>query len=510
MDATRTPFFRHRRVTRETCAHRRTQVNKNARVTAYSDGKSTALISSGGCPPSYTHIHTPTHALFWCLPIDALEGKEAGAEADMSVRGATLSGRKELLQWLNSLCDAEYPAVESLRDGAAYCTIVEAAIGRIAQNCAAVQSPETPVATSRAEQAHAYLAKLDWSATPVVCEATDPSLDSVAVHDACLRNNGLLQDMLQDCVPPEYRTAVDTHRLAAGKLQDHVVLLRWLYTFMSKVLAQYSKKALEKRAGVVVGAVEGVRLNRTARLRSGQSGSTGPHTARASSARSRGPPADLPRSGDSIPPQSSSARQSPPQPSPRAGTHRDTREVGPGRSTSPPRTPPRSGDFAGHTQEHGPASARTPRSSRDNATTPPPAPISASAEEVLRERTVHAHYTRGTITVPEAFRTTLVSMRNQVEELEGHVLRLHEFHNTNLTRRTAPSVGQGGGVSADSGDRVMLSLEELGELLEERDRLAHQYAAVDAIVSRVLEEARRRGTPVTPLLRDVVELLRPA
>ncbi|CAJ1008731.1 hypothetical protein Q4I28_004044 [Leishmania naiffi] len=443
----------------------------------------------------------------------------------MSTKSAAFSGRKELLQWLNNLCNAEYPAVESLRDGAAYCTVVEAAVSRIAQNCAAIQSSEAPVTKSRADQAHVYLVKLDWSATAAVCESADPALDSVSIREVCLHNMRLLQNMLQECVPAEHRNTVDTNRLATGKLQDHVALLRWLYLFMSKVLAQYSKKALEKKAGVVAGTVEGVKLNRTAWLRSRQSSSSDrrevcalaqPHENRI----------DFTREENSTAPRRLPADRSPSRTSPREKAHhacsdpaRDSSSlfrtpigmnVGPTLGLASPRGGLPDADIR--------TSSPSPRTTL--VTGPSKGHMSESAKEVLRERTVYAHYTRGTIAVPEFFRATLVGLRNEVEELERQVLYGQERHNYHLTHR--PGKGETDrvlSIAAAKYDqntrrcqegRETLSLEELGELLEERDRLAQQYATVDAVVTRTLQSVRSQGKPIPPLLRDLVELLHPA
>ncbi|GET88779.1 hypothetical protein, conserved [Leishmania tarentolae] len=443
----------------------------------------------------------------------------------MSARSAALSGRRELLQWLNNLCDSEYPAVESLRDGAAYCTIVEAAVSRIAQNCAATQSSETPVTKSRADQAHVYLAKLDWSATAAVCENADPSRDSVSVREVCFHNMRLLQDMLQECVPAEHRSTVDANRLATGKLQDHVVLLRWLFLFMSKVLAQYSKKALEKKAGVVAGTVEGVKLNRTARLRS-QQASTSDHREAPALTQPHENKIDLLREENNATLRWVHADRNPSGASPRERAHHD-RGDSVRNSNSSFRTPirPNSGPTPAPASSRGglpDAGIRTSSTSAraTPATGPPKRHVSESAEEVLRERTVHAHYIRGTIAVPEAFRSTLVQLRDEVEELERQVLSAQERHNYHLTHRvcggetdrvlSVAAARYGEDTTSGQEGRETLSLEELGELLEERDRLSQQYASVDAVVTRALQSARSQGKPIPPLLSDLVELLHPA
>ncbi|KPI83051.1 hypothetical protein ABL78_7930 [Leptomonas seymouri] len=436
----------------------------------------------------------------------------------MALRSAALSGRKELLAWLNSLCSSTYPSVESLRDGAAYCTVVEAAVSRIAQNCAATHSSEAPIASSRAAQAHAHLSKVDWSATAFACEGSDPSLDPMSVQAACAHNMQLLQVMLHDCVPAEHRYTVEASRLAAGKLQDHVLMLRWLHSFMSKVLAHYSRKALEKKGEIVTGAVEGVKLNRTALLRGSQANGAadrGGHAAARALERGAGPQKSLSHMHhvDAARGVAGCSPSRSPSPAARSLHAREQEKLRlPGSAAHEEGRPPHARTQRG---DRGYPSA-TPRSS--GVAGPSAGTAAGIGEEVLREKPVHSHYTRGTIAIPEHLCETLVSLRNEVEEVEEIVLYAQEQHNFYLTQPANGTSTYTHSAAVRSIDRQpqyklnareTLSLEELGKLLEERDALAQQYAALDAVVTNALRKAQTQGKEISPLLLNLVDLLRP-
>ncbi|EAN82972.1 hypothetical protein C3747_21g120 [Trypanosoma cruzi] len=178
------------------------------------------------------------------------------------------SGRGELLLWINSVCTAQYPSVESLRDGVAYCTIVDAVTSRVAENCTALGLPEAKIAQSRAKRASLLLSRVEWGVTTVTCINQDPSSDTLQERGHCEKNMQTLQFMLRGCVPQEFSLEVDVTRLAAGKLQEHIMLLKWMYQFLKKMLNTYSRSALERRANTSEGAghVEGVRPTRAMKL----------------------------------------------------------------------------------------------------------------------------------------------------------------------------------------------------------------------------------------------------
>ncbi|EKF26896.1 hypothetical protein MOQ_009396 [Trypanosoma cruzi marinkellei] len=178
------------------------------------------------------------------------------------------SGRGELLLWINSVCTAQYPSVESLRDGVAYCTIVDAVASRVAENCTALGLPEAKIAQSRAKRASLLLSRVEWGVTTVTCNNQDPSSDTLQERGHCEKNMQTLQIMLRGCVPPEFSLEVEVTRLAAGKLQEHIMLLKWMYHFLKKMLNTYSRSALERRANTSEGTghVEGVRPTRAMKL----------------------------------------------------------------------------------------------------------------------------------------------------------------------------------------------------------------------------------------------------
>ncbi|KAH9593415.1 hypothetical protein LSM04_004124 [Trypanosoma melophagium] len=178
------------------------------------------------------------------------------------------SGRGELLLWINSVCSAEYPSVESLRDGVAYCTVVDAAVNRVAENCKVFGLQSAHSAQSRARRSSQLLGRLDWDVTLTTCTNQDPSLDSLQERGQCEKNIQILQLMLRSCVPPEFSLEIDITRLASGKLQEHIMLLKWTYQFMTKMLNTYSRTAIERRLSNNGGAgcVEGVRMTRAMKL----------------------------------------------------------------------------------------------------------------------------------------------------------------------------------------------------------------------------------------------------
>lgn len=392
-------------------------------------------------------------------------------------RAAEPRGRKELLFWLNSLCNAEYPAVESLRDGTVYCTVIEAAVSRIAQNCIACHTTDREEMRRRANQAAKALSLLEWSATASVCENVDQSLDTMTVRKVCRKNIDVLQDMLRHCVPPDHVRTIDGERLSRGKLQDHVKFLQWLYQFMTKVLSQYSKSALEEKAERKTGLVSGVRLNRATKLLEHKRhaptqeflcvpthqldstvtiGSDGmPKSTRQSTSRTTNSPGVYPhKSVQLFPSCASEATLGLPVDVPRTRT--DTHEAAEDVPAEPVGTP---------------AAAPSPAS-------------------------VVSHYQRGATAIPSELKDILLQLRSSVEELESNVYASHETHQQSLTREES--------IPDDLTPLSCLPLSGLGKLLEQRDTLAQVFAAVDSIVHK----HHARGLP-TPLLTDMCAILYP-
>lgn len=397
----------------------------------------------------------------------------------MSLRQGEPRGRSELLLWLNSLCNAEYPAVESLRDGAAYCTVIEAAVRRAAQNCVALDLREAPSLEEQAKRAGMLLFKLDWTATPAVCENVDSSLDSMGVHETCKKNMEVLQDMLRTSVPPSYKREIDINRLASGKLQDHVLLLRWLYRFVSKVLADYSKKTLERKSYESARELTGVKLNRTSRLReqmsAGDSGSRiSPRQGKPDEARRHQHAQPLASDGG-VPRSSSDAR-----------TSRDREE---GVSQGPGRTSSSSLQAAEIPQA---ASSRSPAA----------VPASAAARTAAQpELTALEYYSGGTVTVPKTLKDLILDLRRDVEAVEGLVLMANEQHQKCLTEdNSLPPcpVGEATRALVESTaalspiESSTVSLQKLGALLEERDALARTVGDAVAVLQRFQEDSACR------------------
>ncbi|CBH13306.1 hypothetical protein, conserved [Trypanosoma brucei gambiense DAL972] len=178
------------------------------------------------------------------------------------------SGRAGLLSWINKMCSAQYPSVVSLRDGAAYCSVVDATANRVAENCAAFGVPELTIYQKRAKRSSQLLARVSWGTTLATCANQDPSLDSIKERNQCERNMQTLQIMLYECLPPEFSLEIDVPRLACGKLQDHVQLLKRMHIIVGKLLTLFSKQSLELRirSSSNFGCVEGVRITRAMML----------------------------------------------------------------------------------------------------------------------------------------------------------------------------------------------------------------------------------------------------
>lgn len=356
-------------------------------------------------------------------------------------------GRSELLGWINQLCNADYPTVESLRDGAAYCTIIEAALSRLAKNSTSVQSQDWRGTAERADKAKVFLAKVDWTATTHVYECTDPSLDTALIREVCLKNMWILQSMLRNCLPSDCLMDVNPERLATGKLQEHMAFLTWLGSFVKRLLTRYSKAELSKKKAVSAAPkVEGVKLNRAMILleekRQGRPGGN--------------------RTSSSLPGRSSSL-----------SVIESSQRMSSRTSSCPP------------VQKRESSEAPQQKVLKETSNTNK-VPIT-TRDHTPRER-------METIGIPENFSEALVSARAEVEELEAVVLREHNAYQKWITDPT----------NAPNTMERIVSLESLGKLLEERDSLAHSYGEIDEIIrNRVLQGAS------TPLLMHICSILYP-
>ncbi|CCW65330.1 unnamed protein product [Phytomonas sp. EM1] len=413
-------------------------------------------------------------------------------------------GRSELLRWLNNLCNFEYPAVESLRDGASYCTIIEATVKRIANNCSSFSLADADRMTARASRASALLSRVDLSITAIVCENIDPSLDTASVRNACRNNMTIFQEMLRECVPPKHKFEIDVDRLAMGKLQDHVKLLQWLYQFMSKVLAQYSKSALEKRIHQEPGKVEGVKLNRSIILLEQK--------------RLEKEASDL-RRGNRRPSQSSEIRGASTSNNvvePKEQISNDPASFSIGKDSAVPSSEAQELPAPGKKIVHAATDVRyaaqedaPPVGSRvAGSSSRKPCSTSRPHSETRKRNTAPSpFYQTGSVLIPESLKQLLSSLRHEVESLEGVVMQAHENHYSNLTRRRSPIRGleEMQDEPKTAPPTNIPSLQELGELLEERDVLAQQLAGTDAVVQRFC----RKGVP-TPLLAGLCSILYPS
>lgn len=102
-------------------------------------------------------------------------------------------GRHELLQWVNSVAQAEYPSIESLCDGIAYCQIFEAI------------HPNS-INTSRMT----LVTKLPLE---------------------CMRNLRLLESAMKNLSIP---ITVSLDKMANGRFQDNIIFTQWLFNYSRK------------------------------------------------------------------------------------------------------------------------------------------------------------------------------------------------------------------------------------------------------------------------------------
>ncbi|KAH8609054.1 hypothetical protein ERJ75_001238000 [Trypanosoma vivax] len=186
----------------------------------------------------------------------------------MNSTSNNLLGRTALLQWVNNVCSTQYPSIESLRDGVAYCTIIEAVLCRVTDNCVLLSSSEAEDFNLRAQHASYLLSRLQWEVTLLTCRNAAPSSDSIQEHSICRKNFNILQFMIRDCLPPGFFIEINVARLSSGMLQDHLRLLRWIHDFVRRMLDKYSKLAIRRRLRDEhsLGSVEGVRMTRALML----------------------------------------------------------------------------------------------------------------------------------------------------------------------------------------------------------------------------------------------------
>lgn len=150
------------------------------------------------------------------------------------------TGRLELLRWINAQSQQYYPTIESLRDGVAYSSLVASTIEKHGTH-----QPSAKPSGGLSTKPSSFLARLDTDVTYLVTvgaagtsvqpQAPDPSQDSMQTRSRCEKNFLVLQDLLHQCVPPSMSLRLDTKRLAAGKLQEHLRLLQWCCQFVHRI-----------------------------------------------------------------------------------------------------------------------------------------------------------------------------------------------------------------------------------------------------------------------------------
>ncbi|CAD2220732.1 hypothetical protein AGDE_09431 [Angomonas deanei] len=425
-------------------------------------------------------------------------------------------GRSEYLFWLNSLCRTEYPAVESLRDCAAYCTVIEAATRRIAENCVKYDHKDAWAYAKRAEFAEKAIQKIDWKASLEVCENIDPSKDNRTVRSICRKNSLLLQDLLANSIPPNFSTDVDIERMASGKLQDHIKVLEWLFNFMTKVLDSFSDEALTNNvcAGPY-GDVEGVKLTRSVKLlgreRRRKSATSFPND--------ESTDVTTPDSRRQVSPRHPSLRTSSTGPARQLRTAKPSRVPDSFSESKPKRTQSsRAYQSAGKT-ENG-LVGKNDDGSRGGRESPPAADTPSALHSAEIRKISHSSpstaflYSRGSTAVLEIQKNTLVSLRQEVEELEALILNAHEKHQCALTESSNVVYQPREEVlpflvnpEYTPPDNQSVGLQELGRILEERDSLYFKYLATEKIVNRY-EEQKNSTTP-SLLLERIQQILYP-
>lgn len=443
-------------------------------------------------------------------------------------------GRSELLAWVNQLCKSEYPTVEALRDGAAYCTIIEAGVSRIGKNCAAAGFPDYNGATQKAEKCKGLLSKVDWSATAHVYEATDPGQDTAQISAVCLKNMTLLQQMIRLCVFREISIEIHPPRLSSGKLQEHLQFLTWLCGFIKKVLTQYTRTEISRKNDPLLHSVEGVKLNRAMMLleekRLGKP------------VLSRHTVASDNRTGQRVLPSSSvttrisRVERSPAQraiscpPSSERSSLRMVSETIPNtqllqRRSSTPLS------FPTPTHMSNKLGLEEIKENYVNEETEPSCdpgggkmePQQNAAPSHSRSRHQNDTSSRGgtrrpfrstcdgraspipCVSIPSSYKDSVVDLRGMIEELEQLIWKEHEEYQNSIVP-AGVEICEVDEVPPQSGagERI-ISLHNLGKLLEERDKLAQTYMAVEEII----KENVTRGMS-TPLLMNICSVFYPS
>lgn len=377
-------------------------------------------------------------------------------------------GRNELLEWINHLCGAEYPSVESFRDGAAYCTVIEAGASRLGKNFSSAGFPDWNGAVEKAAKAKSYLNQVDWSATAHVYEYADPAQDTAHVRDVCNKNMKVLQKMLGFCVFSEFSIEINPDRLAGGKLQEHVQFLSWLCNFIRKILTYYTRSKIVKRGSGTTRSVEGVRKNRAMLLLEEKRYEESGFAAASDQPISRAPLTA--RGAKKVPMPLFSAEEDTPR-------KRQIRDSAPVHSSIQPQNRAKSVDSS-----------------------------------VVRSRDLPRHVdpctSRSSLrggercwVIPETHKNSLIELRGCVEEIEEIVLLQHQSYQQSIV--PLPDHSTEIKDTSQSRERI-ISLTDLGKLLEERDSLALVYSEVEEIY----RSHSQRGV-VTPLLMHIGAVLYP-
>lgn len=429
---------------------------------------------------------------------------------------STPSGRNELLGWLNTLCGSEYPTIEALRDGAGYCTVIEAAASRLERNCSAAGFPELYGATQKALIAKKLLSRVDWSATSHVYEVVDPAQDSAFFQSICLKNVRILQRMVRECVLPDCSTEIHPDRLALGKLQDHLHFLSWLWNYIKKILSGYSKSEILRKAAGRTNLVEGVRSNRAMMLL--QEKRIGVPLKDNSRVKSNSPPLVSPRrtagmvsgnsrsllsSKEAVVSSSKKNRKEISSPIPSSISPRQVRpfEKEVRRSSSSPscysssskKVSPEHGRVPYRDLSRGSEERSTPRTTLRKTNNPK---INLGKDEVNTEFVV----------IPSVFKNRAVEIRKLVEELEELVLVEHEEYQNSISPPLQEKVDEALTGSHDDKEKMprIPSLVSLVGLLEERDRLVRMYTDIEKMY-----HSKIRSGISTPLLMNIGAVLYP-